>query len=352
MTPDTEHNFLKTHEEINSWLLEYTNLSRHEFMIEEDFEINTSTDVIIKNQGNGKNAEKIKFSYLPVQFNQVKGNFVVVHHALISLKGVPKIVKGNFSCNNNNLTSLKYAPKKVEGNFDCGKNKLTNLKYLPCEIGGNIFCYHNNIKTLKYLPEEIDAILDCSHNHLKSLKYAPKIVKEFNCSFNQLKTLKDTPHTVNGNFNCAGNQLTTLKFSPSKVLGDYNCSLNNLVSLEYLTNDIKDLLCRHNQITSLKGIKKAEKIICVDNPFTQILKDDLNELKVRDTLIFSNELDLQKYLNGLAIPYETTSLGNLSLSLKSLQEAFLIHNEMTLLESSLDRSFEKVENNTIKRLKI
>ena len=61
---------------------------------------------------------------IPVQFNQVNGNFLCDHNQLTTLNGAPKKVMGNFGCSENKLTTLKWCPKKVKGNFNCNNNIL------------------------------------------------------------------------------------------------------------------------------------------------------------------------------------------------------------------------------------
>lgn len=62
-------------------------------------------------------------SYIPVQFNNIYGDF---------------------GCDNNLLTSLKGGPKYVERDFYCIYNKLKTLEYCPKYIGRELYCITGN----------------------------------------------------------------------------------------------------------------------------------------------------------------------------------------------------------------
>ena len=92
---------------------------------------------------------------LPIQFNQVNGNFYCGYNNLTSLKGCPTTVNGNFYCYNNQLTSLEGCPKYVGGNFYCQDNRLTSLEGCPTTVNGNFYCGNNKLTSLEGCPEFI-----------------------------------------------------------------------------------------------------------------------------------------------------------------------------------------------------
>jgi len=76
-----------------------------------------------------------------IQFNKVKGNFLVNDCGLLSLRGCPKEVGMSFFCNDNKLTSLEGCPKIVKGNFHCDHNKKSfSVKEVRslCDVGNSI----------------------------------------------------------------------------------------------------------------------------------------------------------------------------------------------------------------------
>jgi hypothetical protein len=74
-----------------------------------------------------------------IQFNIVKGMFIIQYNNFTTLRGCPKIVKDMFSCSDNLLTSLEYAPKEASDFYCHGNTKQFTkndvLKYCKVEPG-------------------------------------------------------------------------------------------------------------------------------------------------------------------------------------------------------------------------
>jgi hypothetical protein len=88
---------------------------------------------------------EIEDTEIPVQFNEVNGDFILMNSAnLTSLKGSPINVFGNFSCRDLNLTSLVGAPDYIDVNFDCSGNPITSLEGMP-EVFGNFACFDTSV---------------------------------------------------------------------------------------------------------------------------------------------------------------------------------------------------------------
>ena len=83
------------------------------------------------------------FSYLPVTFGHVTGNFSCEWGGLSSLMGSPRIVGGDFRVNGNRLESLYGSPVSVGGDFTCSYNSFNSLNGISESIGGLIFCFSN-----------------------------------------------------------------------------------------------------------------------------------------------------------------------------------------------------------------
>jgi len=75
---------------------------------------------------------------LPVKFNYIRGNFLVLYSNITSLEGCPLIVGGDFHCSYTKITSLEYGPQQVEGDYYCHNNSLTTLSGIPTVIGGTV----------------------------------------------------------------------------------------------------------------------------------------------------------------------------------------------------------------------
>lgn len=189
-TPHMENQFVKTKEEISTWLegkavCNYTLLPHPEF----GYVVDVAGGVSLSMQN---------LRSIPVKFNRVEGSFVCANNYITDLSFAPTMVKGMFKCNNNRLTSLEGCPEVVESFMDCSYNRLTSLKGMPREIGGG-----------------------------------------FNCSYNALKSLQYCAPTINGNFDCSHNKITTLEFGPDSVSSYYCCLDNPLLSLEFFPSDVK-----------------------------------------------------------------------------------------------------------------
>jgi hypothetical protein len=314
-----KENFFKTKEQITHWLNSKGVMS---YTIHKDLTVDLHQGIIIKEEN---------LNYLPIQFNQVQGDFICSFCDLKTLKGSPKKVLGDFICSNNLLTSLKYAPQKIGQKFDCSKNQIANLSFFPKDVGGPIFIFSNSIKKLKNLPQKVKDF-NCSSNQLKSLKGSPEIVKGgFNCSENQLENLVGGPKIVVEHFNCTRNKLNTLLGAPEKVKKDFNCSFNQLTNLEHLPNNIQDLLCKYNQIDSLKGLRKAQNVYASHNTLKNIDKDDFSEINIKE-IIISPDTFLKSYLDSPHFQSLTTKLDNVQVGLTVFKEIINMNNELLLLE--------------------
>jgi len=106
------------------------------YTIEDDLRITVDGNVCLD----------INDTELPVQFNEVNGNFDLINCLnLTSLKGSPINVFGNFFCSKMQLKSLEGAPDWVRYNFDCSGNQITSLEGMPDLFDGVFACVGNPI---------------------------------------------------------------------------------------------------------------------------------------------------------------------------------------------------------------
>ena len=140
----------------------------------------------------------ISLDEIPLNFNNVNGDFNCRGNDLTSLKGSPVYVTGYYNCYKNNLTSLKYSPRSIGGEFSCSHNKLETLDYCPNYVGRNFQCNNNKLKSLKGIPDKIFSILFCDDNNLTSFKDGPKYINgSLHIGDNNIKSLNFCPE-VNG----------------------------------------------------------------------------------------------------------------------------------------------------------
>lgn len=121
-----KHEFLTNKEDIISWL-DSMKIKKGAYVIFDDLSVSVNANVILENK---------KLKYLPIQFNDVLGNFDISHNQLTSLKGCPQNISGNFYANNNLLTTLEYAPKEIGELYNVSENQIKKLGKLDisCEI--------------------------------------------------------------------------------------------------------------------------------------------------------------------------------------------------------------------------
>ena len=103
---------------------------------------------------------------LPLNFNNVSGDFFCGRNNLTSLKGCPRWIGDWFDCGNNNLTSLEFGPVYVGTWFDCRYNQLTD-NYSDTEIGGD---FYTSLKQ--------DGLTKVNYNEWRKLYKRKKILDE------------------------------------------------------------------------------------------------------------------------------------------------------------------------------
>lgn len=179
--------FFKNKSEIQAWLEE---MCIYPFEINEDLTVKVNACVNLQNKG---------LKYLPVQFDEVIGDFFCAYNDLTTLKGCPQKVYGDFFCQGNDLINLIGGPKAIltGGQYNCMANELITLEGAPLE-SPNFYCAKNNITTLKGAPKKVFGSFDCSINHLVNLDYAPQLIEDdMDVSENNLVSLKsNNPITV------------------------------------------------------------------------------------------------------------------------------------------------------------
>lgn len=206
----------KTKEEVASQLLKLGIKSN--FQINDDLSVDVQGNIDIRDRN---------LTYIPVQFNIVKGDFNCQKNKLLTLKGSPKEVNGSFDCAHNELISLEGAPHKTTS-FTCYRNKLTNLDYCPKNLIV-MDCRYNKITSLKGIPPTIE-VLYCGNNQIASLEEVTTAIRYLKCDHNLLESVNLDPEIKKLSYlDISNNQIKTL--SNLKIeISDRICFLSNKIS--------------------------------------------------------------------------------------------------------------------------
>ena len=160
-------------------------------------------------------------------------------------------------------------------------------------------------------------------------------IQEFNDNwdiFERVENLKE--------LYCSNNQLTSLPSMPN--LRIIRCWNDQLTSLPLMPN-LQFLSCNDNQLTSLPPMPKLEQLDCVNNQLTSIpLMPNLKFLNCND-----NQLTSLPLMPNLEVLYcannQLTSLP----SMRNLRQLFCQHNQLTFLPPMPDLGYLSCTNNPL-----
>ena len=122
------------------------------------------------NVNNSVNLSGYKLSEIPIPFNEVNGDFLIISNRLTSLKNSPIRVNGSFSCSYNDLTDLENSPEFIKKEFNCSGNNLTTLKGSPKIVNGDYYCSNNNLTDLTGITNQIKGNLYFNKNKIYTTK--------------------------------------------------------------------------------------------------------------------------------------------------------------------------------------
>lgn len=284
------HSFFTTFDETKSWL---DRQKIQNYTINQDLTVNVHDDVGI-----------IIDEYIPVQFRQVTGNFIILQSQHIkSLKGVPLESCRDFGCRNQYISRVDYLPQKILGNVDLRFNSIYEIPaFAHCVIEGSI---------------------DLSENNISSLKGIQKKVKtDFNVGGNALSTLLGGPEEVAGTYFCSNCALPNLEGVAQSMKG-LNASNNRVNTLNHLKNVhiTESLILHNNHLTRLEGLPLMITYLMIsDNPIeeysTLFSLNQLEKIHMPDLLKKNRNLmkldgdKLTHYFEKLHAQYEKHILDN------------------------------------------
>lgn len=254
--------FLNTKKDIQVWL---TQMNIKNYTINPDLTVDVKGQVDLENK---------KLDYLPIQFNQVEGDFCISSNKLTSLLGTPLEVLGHFDVRHNQLVTLDYLPM-CHGSYYLSHNKIKSLKGLPLKVNGDLACSSNELTTLEFGPEIVLGKCDYSRNKITTLKFCPKIAQEHLRILNNKITHFDMPSLKTKKLYINGNCIKKL---------DYEDIINVEIS-ETLFLDEKFI----NKKATLP-LKKAVIKAIAQNDHENVVFINFNQYKEESRLIYEKNL--------------------------------------------------------------
>ncbi|WP_072681850.1 hypothetical protein [Arcobacter sp. LA11] len=247
-------------DDISKWL--HTNNIKN-FKILEDNSVDVQGDVRLSNTL--ENLLK-----LPINFNEVHGDFDISDNVLTSLEGSPQKVTGDFLAYKNELQSLKGGPKEVGKNFVILKNNIRSLINSPSTVGDDFICSHNPLTTLEGLTNVGGSIF--TSVFIPTLAY-----KEF--SYHSILTYKYTGAAI---MEYLDKEYITLT-EEEKIYLKTKQNLENVISKMIKENALKidminDTLLKNLTKYNLIDLKK--KVLLLKEPKKQPSKKELSEEEI------------------------------------------------------------------------
>ncbi len=132
----------KTKEDIKQWCDDHF---IEDYTINEDLTVDVDNDVFLY---------LLPIIYLPIQFGEINGEFLLGENGLKSLRGCPYIVHHDFTCGGNEITSLNYLPKIIEGTIRLFNNKKLIDFTSTLEESNNLIKSTHIIPGLTYLSHD------------------------------------------------------------------------------------------------------------------------------------------------------------------------------------------------------
>ena len=142
--------------------------------IQADGRVNSAKSIFLTNK---------TLKNLPVQFNNVMGEFDVSTSTLTTLEGSPQTCD-SFRCYGTPLHSLQGGPQAVSVEYNCNRCWLKTLEGAPHDMGfqGRFHASGNMLENLVGAPQQVD-FLDVTSNPLNSLEGLPKYCRKLSLPY-------------------------------------------------------------------------------------------------------------------------------------------------------------------------
>ncbi|PLY06109.1 MAG: hypothetical protein C0625_10790 [Arcobacter sp.] len=255
--------------DIERWLQKH---KVNNFKILEDNSVDVKGDVRLSNLLEN-------YKKLPINFNEVDGDFDISDNVLTSLEGSPKKVGGNFSAYKNELTSLKGGPKEVGKNFVILKNNIRSLEHSPSIVNEDYICSHNPLTNLEGLINVGGSVF--TGVYIGTLKYI-----EF--SYHSIITYKYTGTTIMEYLDKEYVTLTEEEKIYNKTRENLKSAITNMLNEKKLKVEmINDNLLKN--LTKYNLVELKKRVLELKNPTHEIRKKALTEDEIMKS-VFNTEI--------------------------------------------------------------
>lgn len=216
---------------------------------------------------------------LPVNFNEVNGNFDISDNVLTSLEGSPQKVEGDFLAYKNELCSLKGGPKEVGKNFVVLKNNIRSLEHAPSLVKEDFICSHNPLSNL-------EGLINVGGSIFTSVLIPSLVYKEF--SYHSIITYKYAGSSI---MDYLDKEYITLT-EEEKVYNKTKKNLENVISKMIKENALKIDMINDNllkNLTKYNLIDLKKKVLLLKEPKRQSTKKELSEEEILQS-VFDTEI--------------------------------------------------------------
>lgn len=256
-------------DDISKWLnghniKKFTILSDNSVNVQGDVKLSNSLENMIK---------------LPINFNEVDGNFDISDNVLTSLEGSPQKVTGDFLAYKNELYSLQGGPKEVGKNFVVLKNNIRSLENSPSIVNDDLICSHNPLTSL-------DGIINVGGSIFTSVFIPTLIHQEF--SYHSMITYKYSASLVIEYLDKEYISLTDEEKIYTNTRENLRKAISKMIDEKALKVDmINDNLLKN--LTKYNLIDLKRKVLLLKEPKKDTSKRELTEEEILQS-VFDSEI--------------------------------------------------------------
>lgn len=254
-------------EDIQRWLIKH---DIKNFTILEDNSINVKGDVKLSNL-----LENL--SKLPVNFNEVDGDFDISDNVLTSIEGSPQKVSGDFKAHKNEINSLKGGPKEVGKNFIILKNNIRSLENAPSVVGDDFICSHNPLNDLEGIKNVGNSVF--SSVYISALNHI-----EF--SYHSLITYKYKGSSI---MEYLDKEYVILS-EEEKIFEKTRENLSSVISKMIDDNSIKIEMINENllkNLTKYNLVELRKRVLLIKEPKIKTTEKELTEEEIKQSVFDS-----------------------------------------------------------------
>lgn len=232
-------------------------------------------------EGNVRLSDRLaNLSKLPLNFNEVEGDFDISDNELVSLEGSPRKVGGSFLAFKNEISSLRGGPKEVGRSFIVLRNNISSLEFSPGIVKEDYICSHNPLTSL-------EGMISVQGSVFTSVAISSIKGQEF--VYNGIKTYKYPGMAVMDYLDKEYIALTEEEVNFEKTKKNLQNVISKMISNNALKKEmINDTLLKNLTKYQLHSLK--EKVMEIKNPpKVEEKQKELSETEIRE-LVFTAEI--------------------------------------------------------------